>query len=189
MLLFIKYMVSKRCKLVVISVLQDLGMPFKSVDLGVVELPDTITNDQRARLKITLQKHGLELMDDKDAVMIERIIQTVMEAVDRGEEMSSLKLSEFLSRELDVSYLTISQLFSKIKGMTLEHFYLLQRIEKVKELLLYEKLSLTEIAHQLHYSSTAHLSAQFKKITGLTPTFFMTLHKRKKSLQALVYMA
>jgi AraC-like DNA-binding protein len=182
-------MVSKRCKLVVISVLQYMGIPFKSVDLGVVELPDTITNDQRARLKITLQKHGLELMDDKDAVMIERITQTVMEAVDRGEEMSNLKLSEFLSRELDVSYFTISQLFSKIKGITLEHFYLVQRIEKVKELLLYEKLSLTEIAHQLHYSSTAHLSAQFKKITGLTPTFFMSLNKRKQYLQALVYMA
>jgi AraC-like DNA-binding protein len=189
MLLFIKYMVSKRCKLVVISVLQDMGLPFKSVDLGVVELSDRITNEQRGVLKTTLQKHGLELMDDKDAVMIEQITKAVVEAVGRGEEMSSLKLSEFLSRELNISYLTISQLFSMIKGMTLEHFYLLQRIEKVKEMLLYNKLSLTEIAHHLHYSSTAHLSAQFKKITGLTPTFFMSLNKRKQSLQALVYMA
>jgi AraC-like DNA-binding protein len=184
MLLFIKYMVSKRCKLVVTSVLQDMEMPFKSVELGAVELPGPIENEQRATLKRKLLKHGLELMDDQDAIMIERVKQAIQAAVDRTEEMSCLKLSEFLSKEMDLNYLIISQLFSKINGVTIEHYYLLQKIEKVKEFLLYDHLTLTEIAYQLHYSSTAHLSAQFKKITGLTPTFFKSLTKKRLRLQA-----
>jgi len=189
MLLFIKYMVSKRCKLVVTSILKDIRLPFKSVELGAVELQNPILKEQRAFLKTQLLKHGLELMDDQDAITIERTEQAVLAAVEKAQEMSDLKLSEYIGRELGSSYITISQLFSKIKGITIEHYYLLQKIEKVKELLLYGNLSLTEIAHRLNYSSTAHLSAQFKAITGLTPTFFASLNKKRQILQALVYNA
>ncbi|MBK8492435.1 MAG: AraC family transcriptional regulator [Saprospirales bacterium] len=184
MKLHIKYMVSIRCKMIVKSELDKLGLIFGVVDLGEVEVKGPLTDAQRDQLKTALRKSGLELMDDKKAKLIEKIKNVIVEMVHYAEELPNVKNSVFLSEKLGHDYTYLANLFSEAAGITIEHYIILHKIERVKELLLYDELSLTEISYRLNYSSVAHLSNQFKKITGLTPSFFKQLkHKRRTPLE------
>ena len=169
--------------MVVKSELEKLGLHFISVELGEAVIKEEISPDQLIRLKVGLKKSGLELMDDKKSILVERIKTTIIELVHYTDEQIKINLSDYLSEKLNLNYTYLANLFSEVKGTTIEQFYLAHRIEKVKELLVYDELTLTEIAWKLHYSSVAHLSNQFKKMTGLTPTHFKNLkHKRRHSL-------
>lgn len=186
MKLYIKYMVSIRCKMVVKSELDKLGLHYGIVDLGEVEIVETLSNEQIDQLKTALLKSGLELMDDKKAILIEKIKNIIIEMVHYMDEPLKTNFSDYLSEKLDYDYTYLSNMFSEVKGMTIEQFIIAHKIERVKELLLYNELTLTEISYRLNYSSVAHLSNQFKKVTGLTPTFFKQLkRKKRKSLSHL----
>lgn len=181
MKLYIKYMVSIRCKMIVKEELKKLGLHHTAVELGEVEVLETITDEQRQQIKAGLLRSGLELMDDKRAVLIERIKNVIIEMVHYAEEMPRVKNSEYISQKLNHDYTYLANLFSEATGTTIEHFIILHKIEKVKELLLYDELNLTEISYKMQYSSVAHLSNQFKKITGLTPTFFKKLKDKRRT--------
>ena len=184
MKLFIKYMVSIRCKMLVKEELKTLGLHFVNVDLGEVEIMEDITQQQRDQLKVALHKSGLELMEDKKSILIEKIQNAIIEMVHYTDELPKINFSDYLSEKLDHDYTYMANLFSETKGVTIEHFIILHKIERVKELIIYDELNLSEIAWKLHYSSVAHLSHQFKKITGLTPSFFKSLkHKKRSTLE------
>jgi AraC-like DNA-binding protein len=177
-------MVTIRCKMVVKSALEKHGVPYLSVDLGEAKISDDITAEQLDRLAVTLKKAGLELMDDKKSILVEKIKALIIELVHYNDDQLKINLSDYLSEKLDHNYTYLANLFSEVKGTTIEHFYLSHKIEKVKELLVYDELSLTEIAYRLNYSSVAHLSNQFKKMTGLTPSHFKHLkNKRRGALE------
>ena len=173
-------MVSIRCKLMVKAELEALNLHFRSVELGEVEIIENITPDERELLKKALALSGLELMDDKKAILIERIKGVIIEMVHYAEEQPKYKFSEYLSEKLQYDYTYLANLFSEVTGTTIENFIISHKIERVKELLIYDELSLTQISYLLNYSSVAHLSMQFKKVTGLTPTFFKNLKHRKR---------
>jgi AraC-like DNA-binding protein len=179
MKLYIKYMVSIRCKMMVKAELEKLNLVYGVVDLGEVEVKDEITDEQRRQLKTALLQSGLELMDDKRAILIEKIKNVVVEMVHYADELPKTKNSDYISEKLDHEYTYLANIFSETAGTTIEQFIIAHKIERVKELLLYDELNLTEISYKLNYSSVAHLSNQFKKITGLTPSFFKKL-KRKR---------
>jgi AraC-like DNA-binding protein len=179
--LFIKYMISNRCKLAVKEELKKLGLHFIVVDLGEVEIMENMTPEQHRQLQLGLVSAGLELMDDKRAVLIEKIKNVITEMIHRSEELPKVNYSDYISEKLNYDYTYLSNLFSEIKGITIQQFIIVHKIEKVKELLMYDELNLTEIAYKLHYSSVAHLSNQFKKITGLTPSHYKQLKNRKRS--------
>lgn len=179
-------MVSIRCKLIVKASLEKVGLLFGAVDLGEVEILDEISPIQLEQLRVLLHNAGLELMDDKKAILIERIKAVIVEMVHYSEEWPTVNFSNFLSDKLHYDYTYLSNLFSEVTGITVEHFIIAHKIERVKELLIYDELSLTEISYKLNYSSVAHLSNQFKKVTGLTPTFFKHLkHKRRGEIEDL----
>ena len=161
--------------------LKKMAIPFIKIELGEVELMDEISPQQREQLSLALLKSGLELMEDKKAMLIEKIKNVVVEMVHYSDELPRTKFSVFLSEKLDYDYTYLSNLFSETEGTTIEQFIMLHKIERVKELIIYDELNLTEIASKLHYSSVAHLSHQFKKITGLTPTFFKSIKRKKRS--------
>jgi len=173
-------MVSNRCKMMVHDELIKHGLHNFSLELGVVDIKEDITAEQRQAFKVSLVRSGLELMDDKRAMLIERIRNVVIELVHHTDELPKMKFSDYLSQKLDYNYTYLANLFSETEGMTIEHFMLLHKIERVKELILYDELNLTEISYQLNYSSVAALSNQFKKITGLTPSFFKQLKDKKR---------
>ena len=181
MKLYVKYMVSLRCKMMVKEELKNLGLHFVNVDLGIVEIMEDITREQHDQLKSALLRSGLELMDDKKAILIEKIQNVIIEMVHYSEEVPKVNFSDYLSEKLDHDYTYMANLFSETKGITIEHFIILHKIERVKELIIYDELNLSEIAWKLHYSSVGHLSYQFKKITGLTPCFFKLLKQNKRS--------
>jgi AraC-like DNA-binding protein len=174
-------MVSIRCKMVVKEELRKLGLHFTTVDLGTVEVMENITQEQRDQLKIALFKSGLELMDDKKAILIEKIQNVIVEMIHYEDELPKTNFSDYLAEKLNYDYTYLANLFSETKGITIEHFIILHKIERVKELIIYDELNLSEIAWKLHYSSVAHLSNQFKKITGLTPSFFKSLRNKKRN--------
>jgi AraC-like DNA-binding protein len=177
-------MVSIRCKMLVKAELSKLGLHYIVVDLGEVEIKEDITTEQREQLKIALLKTGLELMDDKKAILIEKIKKVIVEMIHYADELPKIKNSDYISEKLNHDYTYLANLFSEVTGITIEHFIIAHKIEKVKELLLYDELSLTEISYKLNYSSVAHLSKQFKKATGLTPSFFKQLKdKRRNTLE------
>ena len=180
MKLFIKYMVSIRCKMIVKEELTKLGLHFIVIDLGEVDVKEEMTAEQLAQFRAGLSRSGLELMDDQKARLIEKIKNVIVEMVHYAEEMPKIKNSDFISRKLNHDYTYLANLFSETTGVTIEHYIIAHKIEKVKELLLYAELNLTEISYKLNYSSVAHLSNQFKKITGLTPTFFKKLQQKKR---------
>ncbi|MBN8784057.1 MAG: helix-turn-helix transcriptional regulator [Terrimonas ferruginea] len=182
MKLYIKYMVSIRCKMVVKETFKKLGLHYVTVNLGEVDVIEEITAQQRERLKDALLKSGLELLDDKKSILIERIKNVIVQMVHYEDELPKTKFSIYLSRQLKYDYTYLANIFSENQGITLEHFIILHKIEKVKELIVYDELNLTAIAWKLHYSSVSHLSTQFKKITGLTPTYFKSLKRKKLSL-------
>ena len=186
MKLYVKFMVSLRCKLMVKEELKKLNLSYTTVDLGTVEILQDITPDQRRLLKKNLLKIGLELLDDKKSILIERIKNVVIELIHHSNFLPKVNYSDYLSEKLNLDYTYLANTFSEVKGITIQQFIILHKIERVKELLIYDELSLTEIAYKMHYSSVAHLSNQFKKITGLTPTFYKQLkEKRKKNLEDL----
>jgi len=174
-------MVSNRCKMAVKDELKKLGLHFVVVDLGEVEIMETLDYDTQEKLKAGLLSSGLELMDDKRAMLIEKIQNVVTEMIHYSDEALKINYSEFISEKLDYDYTYLSNLFSEVKGITLQQFIIIHKIELAKELLLYDELNLTEISYKLHYSSVAHLSNQFKKVTGLSPTQFKQLKDKRRS--------
>lgn len=181
MKLFIKYMVSNRCKMVVKEELKKMGLHFMVVDLGEVDIMETLTLYQRSQLKEALLESGLELMDDKRAVLIEKIKTVIINMVHHSDEIPKMNFSNFLSEKLNQDYTYLSNLFSEVQGTTIEHFIIAHKTERIKELIIYDELNITEIAWKMNYSSVAHLSSQFKKVTGLSPTHFKQLIIKKRS--------
>jgi AraC-like DNA-binding protein len=175
-------MVCIRCKMVVKEVLTKLGLHYTSVELGEAEVLENISSEQHEQIKTALLKSGLELMDDKKSVLIQKIKNVIIELVHYSEEPLVINFSEYLSRKLNHDYTYLANLFSEVQGITIEKFLITHKIERVKELLVYNEMNLTEIAYHLHYSSVAHLSAQFKKVTGLTPSHFKKLKNKRRSM-------
>jgi len=175
-------MVCIRCKMVVKSELKKLGLHYITVDLGEAEIFEEISTEQLNLLDVALRTSGLELMDDKKSMLVEKIKTIIIELVHYSDDQIKVNLSDFLSDRLNQDYTYLSNLFSEVKGTTIEKFYLAHKIEKVKELLVYDELNLSEIAYKLHYSSVAHLSNQFKKMTGLTPSHFKELKNKRRSM-------
>jgi AraC-like DNA-binding protein len=184
--LYIKNMVSLRCRLVVQKEFQKLGLRYNNIELGMVEIPEEITPDKRKHLKANLLKWGLELMEDKKSILVEKTRILIIEMIHYTDELPDVNNSDFLSEKLGYDYSYLSNIFSEVKGISLQHFIIEHKIERVKELLLYDELNLSEISWKLHYSSVAHLSNQFKKITGVTPSFYKKMkHKRSRNLEDL----
>jgi AraC-like DNA-binding protein len=163
------------------AVLKNIGLHFIIVDLGEVEILENITASQREELKIALQNSGLELMEDKRAVLIEKIKIVITEMIHYADELPMVNYSEYISEKLQYDYTYLSNLFSEVKGITIQQFIIIHKIEKAKELILYDELNLTEISYKLHYSSVAHLSNQFKKVTGLSPSHFKKLKDKRRT--------
>jgi len=180
--LFIRNMVCLRCKMAVKEELTKLGLHLVSIELGEAEITEKISIAQHDQLNIALMRSGLELMDDKKSVLIQQIKTVIIELVHSSKEPLLIKFSEFLSQKLNHDYTYLANLFSEVQGSTIEKFYITHKIERVKELLIYDELNLTEIAYLMHYSSVSHLSTQFKKVTGLTPTHFKQLRIKRRSL-------
>jgi len=173
-------MVSLRCKIVVKEELRKMGLHFVIVDLGEIEIMETLNSHELEELKNALQLSGLELMDDKKAVLIEKIKNVIIEMVHYSDELPNINYSDYISSKLNYDYTYLSNIFSEVKGLTIQHFIIIHKIERVKELLLYDELNLTEISYKLHYSSVAHLSNQFKKITGMSPTVFQKMKDTRR---------
>ena len=179
--LYIKYMVSNRCKLAVREELKKLGLHFIMVDLGVVEIMENINPEKRQLLKKGLIDAGFELMDDKKSILIEKIKNIIIQMVHHTEEPIKINFSDYLSEKLDHNYTYLANLFSEVQGTTIEHFIISHKIERIKELIIYGEHNITEIAWEMGYSSVAHLSSQFKKITGLSPSHFKNLKDKRRS--------
>lgn len=173
-------MVSKRCKVAVKEELRKLGLHFMVVDLGEVEIMENIPAEVREQLRIALFKLGFELMDDKRSVLIEKIKNTIIEMVHHSDEISKGNFSSFLSQKLNYDYTYLANFFSEVQGTTIEQFIISHKIERIKELIIYGELTITEIAWKMNYSSVAHLSNQFKKVTGLSPSHFKQMKEKKR---------
>jgi AraC-like DNA-binding protein len=174
-------MVSNRCKLAVKEVLKNLGLHFIVVDLGEVEIMEDLSQEQRAQLKADLLLSGLELMDDRRGILIERIKNAIIEMVHHADENLKTNFSEYLSEKLHYDYTYLANLFSEVQGTTIGQFIIAHKIERIKELITYGELNISEIAWKMNYSSVAHLSNQFKKLTGLTPTHFKQLKDKRRN--------
>jgi AraC-like DNA-binding protein len=174
-------MVSIRCKMLVKAHLERLGLRYTTVELGEVDILEDISPRQRDQLDKSLKKAGLELMDDKKAMLVEKIKNVIIEMIHYADEPPLTKYSVFISEKLNYDYTYLANLFSEVRGITIEHFIIIHKIERVKELLVYDDLNLTEIAEKLNYSSVGHLSNQFKKTTGLTPSHFKKLKEKRRS--------
>ena len=174
-------MVSMRCKMLVREELKKLGLHFVVVEMGVVDIMENITSEQREQIRVALKKSGLELMDDKKAMLIEKIKNVIIDMVHYPDAIIKINFSDFLSGKLNHDYTYLSNLFSEVQGITIEKFMISHKIERVKELIIYDELNLTEIAWKMNYSSVSHLSNQFKKVTGLSPSHFKQLKDRRRS--------
>jgi len=181
-ILLVKNMVCHRCILVVEEILQKESVPFQKVIFGEIHLETELSQEQRDRLSSSFQKVGFELIDNRSSALIEKIKMLVIKRArnEVDEKERKIKLSHYLSGKVNHEYTYLSSLFSSVEGRTIENYFIEQRIEKAKELLVYGQLTLSQIAFDLEYSSTAHLSAQFKKITGLTPSFFKEIGASKR---------
>ena len=174
-------MVSNRCKMAVKDELNKLGLHFFVVDLGEVEIMENISGEILEELKKGLLNSGLELMDDKRAVLIEKIKVVITEMIHYSDETLKINYSDYISQKLGYDYTYLSNIFSELKGITIQQFIIIHKIEKVKELIMYDELSITQIAWKMNYSSVAHLSNQFKKVTGLTPSRFKQLKNKGRT--------
>ncbi|MBZ4041828.1 helix-turn-helix domain-containing protein [Flavobacterium hibisci] len=180
MKLYIKNMVCGRCKMVVKAEFEKLGLQTVSVELGEVELRNTISKNQKKELLNSLHTLGFDLIDDKKSKTIEKIKTLIIDLVHHKNSELKTNLSDYLAENLHHDYNSLSNLFSEVENTTIEKYFISQKIEKVKELIIYNELSLSEIADILNYSNVAHLSNQFKKVTGFTPTYFKQLKDRKR---------
>ncbi len=186
MKIYIKNMVSIRCKIIVKAELEKLGLVPLSVELGEVVLNENISDDVLAQFNTALKLTGLELLDDHRSIIVEKIRNLILEMIHYSEEVPKVNVSDYISEKLHQNYTTLSHLFSEVRGTTIEHYIIAQKIERAKELITYGELNLSEIAYKLHYSSVAHLSTQFKKITGLTPTHFKNMKEKRRIPLGLV---
>lgn len=168
--------------MVVKDELTKLGLHYTVVELGEVEILENITDQQHDQFKTALLKSGLELLDDKKSVLIQKIKNVIVEMIHYREDPMTINISEFLSQKLQHDYTYLANLFSEVQGTTIEQYTIAHKIERVKELLVYNELNLTEIAYLMHYSSVAHLSTQFKKVTGLTPSHFKHLREKRRNM-------
>jgi AraC-like DNA-binding protein len=183
--IYIKNMVSRRCKTMVEERLENLGVNYVVVELGVIELKN-ITTEKREQLKAELHDSGLEILDDIKSILTERVKNIVVEMIHINEELPKVNYSDYISEKLGYDYTYLSNVFTEVKGITIQQYIINNKIERVKEFLLYNELSLTEISYRLQYSSVAHLSNQFKKTTGLTPSYFKKMKlKREDNLEDL----
>ena len=179
-------MVSNRCKIAVKEALKKLGLHFVIVDLGEVDIMEELTAEERQELNNELLESGLELMDNKRAILIERIKNVIIELVHHSDEELKVNFSEYLSDKLSHDYTYLANLFSEVQGTTINHFLMLHKVERIKELIIYDELSISEIAWKMNYSSVAHLSNQFKKVTGVSPSQFKQLkNKRRKPIEEI----
>ncbi len=179
--IYIKYMVSTRCKMLVKQELRKLGLHFIVVDMGVVDIMEELDEFQRESLRIALAESGLELMDDKKSMLIEKIKNVIIDMVHYSDKLAKTNFSDYLSEKLNHHYTYLANMFSEVQGITIEKFIIFHKIERVKELIIYNELNLTEIAFMMHYSSVAHLSNQFKKVTGLSPSHFKKLKDKRRN--------
>lgn len=180
MKVYIKNMVCSRCEMAVRTVFEKMEIPILSMQLGEVGISENLDENQKQLLSENLKALGFELLDDKISKTIERIKNLIIDVVHYQNEKLKINLSSYIVEDLKQDYSALSNLFSETEGITIEHYFIAQKIEKVKELLIYNELSLSEIAFQLNYSSVAHLSNQFKKTTGITPTQFKQLKDKKR---------
>jgi AraC-like DNA-binding protein len=174
-------MVSNRCKIVVKEILKEMNLHFILVDLGEVDIMETISDEQRELLKNELLESGLELMDDKKSILIEKIKTIIIQMIHHTEEDIKINFSDYLSEKLHHNYNYLANMFSEVQGITIEHFIINHKVEKIKELMIYGELTITEIAYKMNYSSVAHLSTQFKKVTGLSPSHFKQLKDKRRN--------
>ena len=174
-------MVSIRCKITVKDILRKLEYHSILVDLGEVEVMEELSSEQLKALKIILHGVGFELMDDKKAILIERIKNVVMNLVHYTEDLPKINFSHYLSQKLNYDYTYMANLFSDVQGTTIEQYIIGHKIERIKELIIYGELNITEIAYKMNYSSVAHLSSQFKKVTGLSPSHFKNLKEKRRN--------
>jgi AraC-like DNA-binding protein len=173
-------MVSNRCKMAVKEELKKLGLHFIVVELGEVDIMEDISLAVRDELKAALLVSGLELMDDKKAIMIEKITNVIIEMIHHSDEFPKENYSDYISKKLGFDYTHLANTFSEIKGVTIQQFIIIHKIERIKELIIYDELNISEIAWKMNYSSVAHLSNQFKKITGLSPSHFKQLKEKRR---------
>lgn len=179
-------MVSNRCKMVVRDALKKLGLHFVVVELGEVEVMEDLTIEQRNLLTTALLDCGLELMNDKKAILIEKIKNHIIQMIHHSDEILKVNFSDYLSEKLNHNYTYLANLFSEVQGTTIEQYIIAHKVERIKELIIYGEHNITEIAWKMNYSSVAHLSSQFKKITGLSPSHFKKLKNiRRQSLEDL----
>ncbi|MEX0780842.1 MAG: AraC family transcriptional regulator, partial [Balneolales bacterium] len=178
--------VSRRCKMMVKEELKKLGLHYVIVDLGTVEILEDITQEQSDKLRANLLKSGLELLDDKRQILVDKIKTAVIEMIHHSDEIPHVNYSDYISKKIGKDYNYLSDIFSEVNGITIQQFIISHKIEKAKELILYDEMNITEISRKLDYSSVSHLSNQFKKVTGLTPSFFKRLkNKRRGNLENL----
>ncbi len=181
MKLYIKNMVSNRCKMIVKSELEKLGLHYLIVELGEVEIMENLSVELKDKLNTALKISGLEIIDDKKSILIERIKNIVIELVHYSEDQLKINFSDYLSEKLNYDYTYLANIFSENKGITIEHYMIAHKIERIKELIIYNELNITEIAYKMHYSSVSHLSNQFKKVTGLSPSYYKNLKNKKRT--------
>ena len=186
MILNIKNMVSNRCKMIVKSELEKHGLHYITVELGEVEIMENVSLEQKNKLNKDLKKSGFVILDDRKSILVERIKNIIIELVHYSDEQLKINFSDYLSERLNYDYTYLANLFSENQGNTIEQFLIAHRIERVKEFIIYNELNITEIAYKMHYSSVAHLSNQFKRMTGMTPSHYKNLrHKTRKSIEKL----
>lgn len=174
-------MVSIRCKMMVKAALKKLDLHFIVVELGEVEIMEQISMEQRRLLKEDLNSCGLELMDDKKAILISKIKGVIVEMIHYEDELPKTNFSDYLAQKLNHDYTYMANLFSEVQGTTIEQYIIFHKVERIKELIIYDELNITEIAWKMNYSSVAHLSNQFKKVTGLAPSHFKKLKDKRRS--------
>jgi YesN/AraC family two-component response regulator len=167
--------------MVVKAAAEELNIPYSNVDLGFIEIDEKLSESVLEKFKAKLLKSGLEILDDKRSILIEKIKNVVIEMVHYADEFPKVNFSTYLSEKLGYDYTYLSNLFTEVKGTTIQEFIILHKIEKAKELIMYNEMSIADIAYTLNYSSAAHFSTQFKKVTGLTPSFFKKLKKQRET--------
>jgi AraC-like DNA-binding protein len=186
MKLYIKNMVSGSCKMAAREILEKLDLHIKSLELGEIEIAETgLRPELRDELKNNLQKWDLVLIEDRKAILIDKVINVIVEMIHFADQLPKEKYSIYISGKLKHDYNYLSNLFSEVKGTTIDHFIIAHKIEKIKELLMYDELSIKEISYRLNYSSVAHLSNQFKKVTGVTPSYFKKSIKVRNPIESL----
>lgn len=173
-------MVSTRCKMAVKEALKKMGLHFVLVNLGEIDIMETLSLSQREELKAELLVSGLELMDDKKSILIEKIKVIITEMIHNANEIPKVNYSDYISEKMGYDYTYLSNLFSEVKGITIQHFIIAHKVERIKELIIYDELNISEIAWKMDYSSVAHLSNQFKKMTGFSPSHYKQLKDKRR---------